>query len=162
MRWFCNSEGKIQTVESLEPGTYRIQEHQLQDYEGNTWTVVDILGEKDADGSQEILDSYVIHTDPLHLWLDDVRPAPKGYDYWALTAHQALEVLQTGCVGHVSLDHDLGNSDETGYTVANWIEDAVEAQKIPELSWEVHSANPVGRKRIAQALRNLKQWCRIP
>ena len=158
MRWFCNSEGKIQTVESLEPGTYRIQEHQLQDYEGNTWTVVDFLGERDADENQEILDSYVVHTDPLHLWLDDVRPAPEGYDFWAFTAQQALDVLQTGCVGHVSLDHDLGDSDETGYTVACWIEDAVGTQRIPSLTWQVHSSNPVGRKRIEQALRNLKPW----
>lgn len=37
MRWFCDCNGKVQTIESLEPGTYRIQERQLQDYEGNVW-----------------------------------------------------------------------------------------------------------------------------
>jgi hypothetical protein len=41
------------------------------------------------------------------LWLDDRRKPPWGYDLWAKTADQAIQMLQDHAVEHVSLDHDL-------------------------------------------------------
>ena len=41
------------------------------------------------------------------LWLDDRRRPPWGYDLWAKTADQAIELLLAHDVEHASLDHDL-------------------------------------------------------
>ena len=57
----------------------------------------------------------------IRLWLDDVRPMPPSFNYWAKTAKEAIEILKTGRVVEISLDHDLGQdassyvSPETGY-----------------------------------------------
>ena len=93
----------------------------------------------------------------MKLFLDDMRPAPDG---WLLVSSvsEALVWLETETVTHLSLDHDLGNdSGETGYDVLVWIENACyfqESYKPPKIL--IHSANPVGRKRMNQALKSIK------
>lgn len=91
------------------------------------------------------------------LWLDDVRPAPDGWE-WVKTADEAIERLKAGGVVEVSLDHDLGSDfgppEPTGYTVAAWIELAAHLGALPRLVWNVHSANPVGHERMVAALRS--------
>ena len=92
----------------------------------------------------------------MRLWLDDVRePWRHGYIAceWAKTAQEAIEMLKTGSITEASLDHDLsynaetGNwrAEETGYTVVCWME---ENNVWPTDGVKVHSANPVGRKRM--------------
>lgn len=88
----------------------------------------------------------------MRLWLDDLRPMPADYDIHARTYIEAVDILKTGKVVHVSLDHDLG-TDETGYDVACYIEMMVYHGRIPMPTWDVHSANPPGRSRIDRALR---------
>lgn len=88
----------------------------------------------------------------IKLWLDDVREAPEGWK-WVKTADEAIEVLQTSQVTEISLDHDLGENVPTGYMVALWIEEeSFEGWVHPPLKWTVHSANPVGRRKMRQAL----------
>lgn len=95
----------------------------------------------------------------VRLWLDDLRPAPKGWN-WCRTATEAIDMLKTSGVLELSLDHDLGDDKlGTGYTVALWLE-----EKAYEGKWEVipstirvHSANPVGAARIHQALEKIRQ-----
>ncbi len=110
------------------------------------------------------------------LFLDDKRLPPN--DAWTLakTAHEAIELLKTGKVEVISLDHDLGPPEAgTGYDVAKWLE-AGHARAardpdfdgdnilvtsdddpivIPNPLWHIHSSNPVGAKNITMALRNL-------
>lgn len=87
------------------------------------------------------------------LWLDDERPSPLGWAH-ARTARQAIDILDTCTVTEVSLDHDLGDGQGSGYEVACWIEKAAKFGQIPRLRWSVHSANPVGKARMEQALRH--------
>jgi len=60
----------------------------------------------------------------IKVWLDDVRPAPDGWNTvrWP---QDAIELLARGNVSRISLDHDLGDDARgTGYDVLLWIEQA--------------------------------------
>jgi len=78
----------------------------------------------------------------MKLWLDDIRPAPPGWE-WVKTVKEAQELLLTGTVTEASLDHDLGDDEKfgTGYKLVCWME---ETGIWPTESTKVHSANPVG------------------
>lgn len=89
----------------------------------------------------------------IKLWLDDIRPAPDGW-VWAKTAIAAINILQTGEVTEISLDHDLGENVDSGYDVACWIEKNVFSGNVQCPKWHVHSANPVGAARITMAMRS--------
>jgi hypothetical protein len=95
----------------------------------------------------------------MKLWVDDIRPAPEEYDTAVATAKEAIDLLSTGTVTHISLDHDLGlPSAGTGYDIARWIETAAFEGKIPQLVWRIHSANPVGRVNMHVALSNADKY----
>lgn len=88
----------------------------------------------------------------MYLYLDDLRPAPNGWVrvFWP---DEAITLLTTGKVTHLSLDHDLGDDERgTGYDVLLWIEEAVALNgfKAPEIT--VHSANPAARQRMEAAI----------
>ena len=92
----------------------------------------------------------------MNLYLDDLRPAPEGWVrvFWP---DEAIALLKTGDVTHVSLDHDLGDDQRgTGYDVLLWIEEAVAVNgfKAPEIT--VHSANPSARQRMAAAIAAIR------
>lgn len=91
----------------------------------------------------------------LKVFLDDVREPPEG---WVLvrTAAEAIAVLETGNVTDLSLDHDLGDPvNGTGHDVACWIEEAVALRGFVPPTLSVHSANPVGRQRMLDAIANI-------
>ena len=93
----------------------------------------------------------------MRVWLDDVRPMPEGFDLHVMDAVAAIAALRTGKVTFMSFDHDLGK-DDTGYTVAKWIEEEAQAGRIPRLFWQIHSANPVGQKNMEAALTNADKF----
>lgn len=96
----------------------------------------------------------------MKLWLDDIRPMPTDYDAHVTTAMEAIFYLKTNKISHISLDHDLGDDNHfgTGCDVANWIEESAYNGTLKKLTWYIHSANPVGRKRIEQALKNADEY----
>jgi hypothetical protein len=98
----------------------------------------------------------------MKVFLDDVRPMPDGYDVHAKTAKEAIDLLSTGKVIFISLDHDLGPEEAgTGYQVAEYIEREAFYQNLPRLYWQIHSANPVGIKNMTKALENAdKFWAK--
>ena len=63
----------------------------------------------------------------------------------------------------ISLDHDLGLatsvSERTGNAVLAWLEEAVapRAWEHPLPEMHIHSANPVGRQRMAQAIETIRR-----
>jgi hypothetical protein len=92
----------------------------------------------------------------MKVFLDDVREAPEG---WLLVRNveQTLEILKSGEVSELSLDHDLGET-ETGYEVVTWIEEMVGLFGfMPPRVIKVHSANPVGRKRMEQGIASIRK-----
>ena len=94
----------------------------------------------------------------LKLWVDDIRPAPEGW-IWAKDYSEAMIYIRTGNVSQISLDHDLGESSEkTGYDIACQIEALSHSGQIPPMAWSVHSANPIGKKRIISALTSAEKF----
>ena len=91
----------------------------------------------------------------MKIFLDDIRDAPNG---WVIVRNYAdcIKALETGNVTYLSLDHDLGTL-ETGYDVAVWIEEKVWKGELYPPIIEVHSANPVGRKKIDAAIKSIKR-----
>lgn len=110
----------------------------------------------------------------IKLWLDDMRPAPEGWE-WARTVEEAQAILLSMPVEEASLDHDLGacpacmngltqeqwlvatdysqmpNCDHfgTGYTLVCWME---ERDIWPRQKPLVHSRNPAGASRMRAAI----------
>lgn len=79
------------------------------------------------------------------LWIDDVRPAPQGFDL-AINSSAAIAMLDTQMRSgtpyqYISFDHDLGGDDTTRKVVMWMIE-----SDHPPVGWKVHSANPVGKE----------------
>lgn len=91
------------------------------------------------------------------VYLDDVRTPPLG---WTLVrnAEDCITLLKTTTIGIISLDHDLGENEKDGYTVALWIEERAvnEPKWVPPLVL-CHSDNPPGRQRICAAASNINK-----
>lgn len=94
----------------------------------------------------------------LRMWLDDERLMPEGFDIHARTAEKAMEYLKSGVVSLVSLDHDLGDGNGTGYDVAKYIEESAFNGELPRMEVRVHSANPVGRMNIIRCIDNANRF----
>lgn len=92
----------------------------------------------------------------MKMYLDDVRPMPDGFDVAAKSYQEAVRLLATGCIKFISFDHDLGTK-ETGHDLANLIEKAANKGTLEPILWEIHSANPVGRKNIEEAMRGAQR-----
>lgn len=89
----------------------------------------------------------------MKVYLDDVRPTPAGFDVRVYTAQGAIDVLSSGRVTMISLDNDLGEGDVgEGRDVAKWLEIAAFHNDIPRCEIRIHSANPVARKYMEQAI----------
>lgn len=68
---------------------------------------------------------------------------------------EVIALLKAKQVRKLSLDHDLGDGEKTGYHLVIWM---VENNKWPEEKPVVHSANPVG----AYAMRMLiDKWYKV-
>ena len=92
----------------------------------------------------------------MRVYLDDERKMPEFFDTLARTAEEAIELLKTGKVEVISLDHDLG-TDLTGYDVAKFIEESVVKGELKMPRCMVHTQNPVGRKNICAAIQSAKR-----
>lgn len=91
----------------------------------------------------------------MKIWLDDVREMPEGFDFWAKTAEEALIFVRLDRVSHISFDNDLGEGiGKEGYDVAKVIEERAFHGIGSQITWDIHSQNPEGRKNIYMAMKN--------
>lgn len=91
----------------------------------------------------------------MKVYLDDVRPAPDGWHrvFWP---DEAIELLKTGNVEMISLDHDLGDDERgTGNDVILWIEEAVATQQFVPPEITVHSANIAARMKMEAGIQSI-------
>ncbi len=93
----------------------------------------------------------------MRIWLDDVRPMPDGFDLWTKTAKDCIRVLETRGISFVSFDHDLGEG-KSGYDVAKVIEEMAFTKFCTRIAWEIHSANPAGRRNIELAMKSAERF----
>lgn len=97
----------------------------------------------------------------IKVWLDDVRPMPYEFDLWARSAHWLNNLISDNeiVIDHISFDHDLGDGENNnGYQVAVLIEELACQGKIRPMTWDIHSSNPEGRKRIDFAMNSAKKY----
>jgi hypothetical protein len=96
----------------------------------------------------------------LKVWLDDVR-APEPDWVWVKTPDAAIELLETGEVEEISLDHDLGfdesGAERTGYEVVLWVEEAVALRGFTPPEMTVRSANPPGHQRLLRGIEAIRR-----
>jgi hypothetical protein len=96
----------------------------------------------------------------MKLFIDDLRSPPDSSWHVVKTAEEAMEFITKNKVDEISFDHDLGDPDAlTGYDVAKWLEEQVYTDQLeaPKKMY-VHSANPVGAKRIKQAIQSIERY----
>ncbi len=89
----------------------------------------------------------------MKVYLDDERAAPDGW-HQVRWPDEAIELLESGDVTHLSLDHDLGDDDRgTGYDVILWVEEAVATRGFRPPEIKVHSANSSARQKMEAGIR---------
>lgn len=89
----------------------------------------------------------------MKIYLDDERETPDGWTrvYWP---SEAIELLTSGQVIEISLDHDLGDDERgTGYDVVLWIEEQVILHGFVPPQISVHSANVSARAKMELGIR---------
>lgn len=102
----------------------------------------------------------------MRVWIDDIRPMPEDYNAWVKSLggwwslRRRLDAMGLK-IDAVSFDHDLGEGEDA-YKIAKEVEHEAYWGNIEPFEWEIHSENPVGAKRIRQALGNAdRYWPRM-
>lgn len=95
------------------------------------------------------------------VYLDDERTAPGGW-VQVRWPEEAIDLLKTGNVETISLDHDLGEGSEyenprTGYDVLLWIEKEVATGDFTPPKIIIHTANTPARSKMNLAVRQIKR-----
>lgn len=93
----------------------------------------------------------------MKLYLDDKRAKPWNYDILVMSGQEAQGYCaEHGCPSHISFDHDLGLLSINGYEFAQWLInvdlDSNQTFIPTDFTFNVHSANPVGRENIKKLL----------
>jgi hypothetical protein len=89
---------------------------------------------------------------PRLLWLDDVRPAPPGWE-WVRTASACVKALVAVRYAAVHLDHDLGPPRRvgTGMLVLGWMLKEAQAGRYVPPDIRIHTRNGRVRGRMEAA-----------
>ena len=99
----------------------------------------------------------------MKMYLDDIREPKDSYDVIVRSYEEAVMFVQkNGIPSYISFDHDLGCEDtgeilKSGYDFAKWLVDMdiENIYKFPDnFSFNIHSANPIGRNNINSILNN--------
>lgn len=97
----------------------------------------------------------------MKVYLDDERNPPEG---WKLVRwpEEVIELLKTGTVTEISLDHDLGDDEHgTGNDVIVWIEEHVIVDGFTPPEIHVHSANSSARVKMEAGIQSILRHSKI-
>lgn len=104
----------------------------------------------------------------IRLWLDDEKDpkdptvqkefGAQGDEVWVKTVEEAISYLQNKNVGYISFDNDLGEEKKEGYELAKWIEEQSYNNKIPPLTWSIHSQNLPANEKIKSAMNKANEF----
>ena len=104
--------------------------------------------------------SFITEAKNKKMFIDDERnPKKIKFDYIVRNYKEVMKNFDKyGCPSYISFDHDLGEKSKTGFDVAkNMVERDLDKKGgwIPKnFTYDVHSANPVGKKNISGLLDN--------
>ena len=95
----------------------------------------------------------------MNIYMDDWRVCPiytHNADNWVCVrlVEDVKTLLQLGVVVRLSLDHDMGDTQDTGYDLCHWM---VKTGHFPTGEITVHSANQVGAENMKCLLDNAKK-----
>jgi len=100
----------------------------------------------------------------LRMFIDDIRmPADVGLknsDFYIVRDPElALQKILMLKPQHIAFDHDLANTEHTGYDVARALVDfdqdcPSEMYITADFTFTCHSANPIGKENILRLLNN--------
>lgn len=99
----------------------------------------------------------------MKIWVDDVRPAPKGY-WWCKSVNDAKRVILDPVIQHsfgidiIDIDHDAGEYAKYGgdyIKLLDWLEET--GRKYPI---RIHSMNPVGVENMRRVIQK-NGWVEI-
>lgn len=92
------------------------------------------------------------------IWLDDERQPPDESWDWHKDILFAFQFIRNGIVDEISLDHDLGEGQPTGYDLLIMLERNVSEGWLFRLpKFHIHSANPVGRENMERAITSIER-----
>jgi hypothetical protein len=105
---------------------------------------------------------YGGYREVMKVWLDDRRPPRDPEWVWVKTPEGAIELLETGQVIEISLDHDLGlierEPEATGYDVVVWMERQVAtAGFVPPEVIKVHSSNSSAAPKMERGIASIRR-----
>ena len=92
----------------------------------------------------------------IKIWIDDIRPAPKGY-YWIRSVNEAKRffcdpvIVKNHIIILVDIDHDAGEYAKYGgdyIKLLDWLEETGRNYPI-----RIHSMNPTGRINMRRIIR---------
>lgn len=90
----------------------------------------------------------------MKIWLDDLRPAPQGYESVKSVNEAICLILETEKGGEtievIDLDHDLGDYYSDGGDAIKLLDWLAERETFYPL--EIHTANPVGRANMERMI----------
>lgn len=78
----------------------------------------------------------------MKLWIDDIRPAPDGWE-WVKCTNDAIYCIKNYDIELISIDHDAGDYYAYGGDFIKVL-DFMEENQINNIPIHVHSMNPVG------------------
>jgi hypothetical protein len=93
----------------------------------------------------------------MKLYMDDLRPTPDGWER-TYTTEETKALLEKRIVTHLSLDNDLGEGQEEGYKVLDWLEETVwndPTFPLPEVT--IHSSNASRVEYMKLALKSIER-----
>lgn len=97
----------------------------------------------------------------MNLYLDDIRTPPPE---WTVVrfVEECIQILKSGEVTSLSLDHDLGYTDpeHNGYEVLLWLEQQAaggNTDVVPD-DIRIHSSNAGARKKMTQAIQSIHRF----
>lgn len=101
----------------------------------------------------------------MNLFLDDIRPAPAGWNWVYDVAGAAEWVKANGVPERLSLDHDLGEDQPTAMVFLKWLienhlDGVFDLSTITYLC--IHSANPVGARNLADEWNSFAHFHNLP
>lgn len=96
----------------------------------------------------------------MRLFIDDIRDPKDGREWVVVRSYRAaIDTILTHFneITEISFDHDLGEG-KTGYDIAVEVEKLVDAKHLINVPvMHVHSRNPVGAKRLKQAIDSIER-----
>lgn len=93
----------------------------------------------------------------MKVFFDDLRDPPDNTWMVSRSFDHAIRLLSTIVATHISLDHDMGEGERSGYELLCWIEERVFVDGWPMPEITVHSQNPSGRAKMELTIRRMKE-----